>query len=270
MGFNPSIDVNAWKSIQWSADVPKLDTQLTELALKLSTWCTSAGQVLTTGAIPWSGLTGKPALFPPSGYYGTDVTNSSAYTILVSSDFTLHAGVVVFFSVSNVNTIDSPTLNVNSSGAKTISNRAGIAILTGELVNSRIHGAMYDGSVWRIFTKLVRLFNSGVNNPTVECLGYDEVRFYASYTSGTSGITLAHLVEGTLVFVDFYNGTGGAMFYYINGTTTANAVMVSWYIGPGLAGTGATRFDSSTGASAANGSNVCLIGQVIGTSLYFK
>lgn len=50
MPFNPNIDVNSWKLIQWSADVPKLDIQLTELALKLSTWCTNAGAVLAAPA----------------------------------------------------------------------------------------------------------------------------------------------------------------------------------------------------------------------------
>jgi hypothetical protein len=97
MAFNPSIDVNSWKSIQWSNDPKKLDSQLTELMLKLSTWAQSAHQQLVilqskiaaagggTGdmlksvydtdnnglvdscdSLPYSRLTGAPAVPAPS------------------------------------------------------------------------------------------------------------------------------------------------------------------------------------------------------------
>jgi hypothetical protein len=69
MAFNPSIDVNSWKSIQWSNDPKKLDSQLTELMLKLSTWAQSANRQLVIlqsgggggggGGIPEAPLTGQ-------------------------------------------------------------------------------------------------------------------------------------------------------------------------------------------------------------------
>ena len=83
-------------------------------------------------------------------YFGTCSTAAGTAAKTVScSAFSLETGsrVIVKFTVTN--TAASPTLNVNSTGAKAIQYR-GAAITAGYLAANRTYAFVYDGSAWQL------------------------------------------------------------------------------------------------------------------------
>ena len=107
MAFNPSIDTNNWKSIQWSPEPRKLDGQLTELMLKLSQWTAAVNrQLISLGTGGGGGGGGTTA---GSNYWPTSVGGSvNAITLSNSPALT---------SLVNGNTFTFPTLGANTGAA---------------------------------------------------------------------------------------------------------------------------------------------------------
>jgi hypothetical protein len=188
-------------------------------------------------------------------YYGTDVTNSGAYVVTVASDFALVSGEVVWVTPTNANTAASPTLNVNSTGAKAIVNRANIALSAKEIPANRTFGVVYDGTAWRVITPLQRVYYAtSPANPTIECAGYDSVTAWLSYTTNTgAGITLAHLADGVPVWIRVQNATAATFNWWIGATDPAGtAVQTYWVFTNALTGIAATRIDSGGVISGLN------------------
>lgn len=81
-------------------------------------------------------------------HYGVCETAAATAAKTVSiTDFKLVTGAVVRVKFTNANTASSPTLNVNSTGAKTIMYR-GYAPKT--LTNYNVYEFVYDGTYWRV------------------------------------------------------------------------------------------------------------------------
>ena len=80
---------------------------------------------------------------------------------ITDSIFVLNAGVIVNVLFQNANTADSPTLNVNSTGAKNIFHR-GYQITSGTNKNELkdVVQFIYDGTNWRIIGNLVNTSNT--------------------------------------------------------------------------------------------------------------
>lgn len=66
-----------------------------------------------------------------------------------TTGFTLTTGVTVYVKFTYTNTAANPTLNINSSGAKTMQ-RNGAAIQNSELKAGCIYPFIYDGTYWQL------------------------------------------------------------------------------------------------------------------------
>ena len=88
-------------------------------------------------------------------HYGTCTTAAAtaAKVATVDSGFSLKTGMGVLIKMSNANTVATPTLNVNNSGAKTI-RRYGSTSPSTSAASSWNAGSIimlvYDGSVWQM------------------------------------------------------------------------------------------------------------------------
>lgn len=87
-------------------------------------------------------------IIPP--FYGTCSTAAGTAAKVVSlPGFTLQTGAEVTVRFTVTNTASSPTLNVNSTGAKPIQYR-NAAIAAGYLAADRTYGFVYDGTYWQL------------------------------------------------------------------------------------------------------------------------
>jgi hypothetical protein len=172
----------------------------------------------------------------PGNYYGTDTTNANAYAVTVASDFALRAGAVVWVTPSN-SCAASPTLNVNSTGAKPIVNRANIALSANEILATKSFSVVYDGASWRVATPVSRAYASSANplNPSVECAGYDSVSISLNYSSNSNScnLSLAHLGYGIPVFIRIFNSSAGGLTYSVSATNPSGTSVTSSIAAPG-------------------------------------
>lgn len=79
--------------------------------------------------------------------YAATAGSASAITASISN-FELQTGVVVTLKITTTNSA-SATLNVNSTGAKTIKYN-GAALAGGELVATKFYSFVYDGTDWQL------------------------------------------------------------------------------------------------------------------------
>lgn len=124
----------------------------TQLNGKLGSTATAAAatKLATARTIDGVSFNGSAAI----AHYGTCSTAAATAAKAVSlSGFSLVTGAVVFVKFTVTNTAASPTLNVNSTGAKAIHYR-GAAISAGYLAANRIYAFVYDGSYWQFIGDL--------------------------------------------------------------------------------------------------------------------
>lgn len=153
--------------------------------------------------------------------YAADSGSSTAYVITLSPAPTAYvAGQTFTFKAGNTNTSTTPTLNVNSLGAKTIVSIGGSTIMIGAILTGGTYQVTYDGTNFQLL------------NPT----RYQEFIF----NSGTSTWTCPRGVS--TVLVDIVAGGGG-------GGHNANNDNKSY--GGGGGGAGATNVSSSVTALTA-------------------
>jgi hypothetical protein len=226
---------------------------------------TNAGNLATLGSDNLI-LVPPSVIVPLSKYYGADIGTATAYAVPVNNDFQLIQGVVVFVIPSNTSGA-SPTLNVNSTGAKPLVTRAGIAVSANEIGINRMFGAMYDGVNWRIITPLVRnYFANNPGNVTIECAGYDAVSIVVALNASSSGITLAHVANGIPVNIMLVNSGATTVSWWVNFTTMSGGTggVTFWLWSNSLSAlTAAVRIDSTSTQNIVAGSNILLIGSLM-------
>lgn len=85
-------------------------------------------------------------------YYGVSSTaaGTAAKTVTVDDDFELSTGSQVMVKFAATNTASAPTLNVNSTGAKTIQYRSAALEIPETLATNRTYLFVYDGSVYQL------------------------------------------------------------------------------------------------------------------------
>jgi len=196
-------------------------------------------------------------------YYGTDTTNSTAYAVTVANDFSLTAGVVVWVTPTN-SCNASPTLNVNSTGAKAIVNRANVALNQFEIM-PQTFGVMYDGASWRVISPIGRFAN--VINPgggwTVECAGFDWIDAYLTWSvSGSTTIMLNHVGYGVPINLVVYNQYSAALVYALTATSPTGAAATAYGILPSSFGGSALTNLGGGGVSVPSGYGVVLRGSL--------
>lgn len=146
MAFNPSIDTNNWKSIQWSADPERLDVQLSDLMLKLSLWMASAQAEITAlrtliNSITAGTAAGAVNYWPTAGgsVNAITLTNSPPLTSLVN-------GATFTFPSLGQNT-GAATAKVDALAALPIWTPSGTA-LTGKELRTPLVTLLYANNVF--------------------------------------------------------------------------------------------------------------------------
>lgn len=116
----------------------------------------TSGQVLVSngsGAPKWESLDiSSSGSTSCNQYYGTCSTGSSTTAkVVVCTGFTLTTGARISVKFTNYNTATSPTLNVNSTGAKAIKEYGTTAsYMTYRWASGGVVGFVYDGTYWII------------------------------------------------------------------------------------------------------------------------
>lgn len=101
----------------------------------------------------WENVSGKPNNFLPYGVCGT-AADTAAKTVTISNldNFVLEIGTVIAVKFTYVNSVASPTLNVNETGAKSIKRYGSTAVSTGSTTTGWAAGSVqlfiYDGTNW--------------------------------------------------------------------------------------------------------------------------
>lgn len=83
------------------------------------------------------------------GDYAVTTGSSNTYVLALDSAFVLSAGVAVKFKANFTNTA-SATLNVNSSGAKTLKKKGTNNLISGDIISGNQYIALYDGTNWQV------------------------------------------------------------------------------------------------------------------------
>ena len=175
-------------------------------------------------------------------WYGTSSTTAStAEKAVTCSGFTLVAGAVIAVLFSTANTAATPTLNVNSTGAKSIYIGASTPNSTTNVLkwsaNTLVY-FVYDGTYFRYITSISAATvepSRGANT------WYGTSGTTATTQAKTSTINNFVLVKGALVSINFtyantytsakitlnINSTGAKDVYY-NGTVTSSTNTLLW------------------------------------------
>ena len=100
----------------------------------------------------------------------TDTGSSTAYAIAPTPAITAYASYQEFtFKAVNANTTTTPTLNVNSVGAKTIINPDGTALKVGQISANSIVKVVYDGTNFQLFsaTGISTIYKNGTTTKNI-------------------------------------------------------------------------------------------------------
>ena len=175
-----------------------------------------------------------------TGWWGNSTTNADvARKVVTCSGFTLTQGAIIGISFGAGNTTDTPTLNVNNTGAKSINMTNGAPSATNPLKWSApsVLYFMYDGSAFRYLTST----NMGAGRPNQGAGSWYGISTTAATTAAKVS-TIANFVpcKGALVSITFtyantvnglltlnVNGTGAKNIYY-NGSVTSSSNPLTW------------------------------------------
>lgn len=110
----------------------------------------------TLSSLSWNG---NVSMYPPGAYGGT-ISGTDTYTIGPAPDTpgVWTDGEVIMGQITNANTSTTPTLNVNSRGAKTIVNTSGLALSAGNLAANNFYMFVYSKILDQVIFK-----GSGIN-----------------------------------------------------------------------------------------------------------
>lgn len=157
----------------------------------------TAGQVLVSngsGAPKWESLDiSSSGSTSCNQYYGTCSTGSSTTAkVVVCTGFTLTTGARISVKFTNYNTATSPTLNVNSTGAKAIKEYGTTAsYMTYRWASGGVVGFVYDGNYWIIEQPRIATTTyyglSRCDRVTLNGSTSSSPSFYAPTSAGTSG-----------------------------------------------------------------------------------
>lgn len=206
----------------------------------------------------------------PPFYYGTCATAAATVAKVVTcSGFVLKTGAAIAVKFTNTNTGASPTLNVNSTGAKAIKQYGSTAANTYHWRAGEVVVFVYDGSYWEMVSKstattsyygLTKLSSSTSSTSTVLAATASAVK--AAYdrnswdsisltnalaiayggTGATTaaaarsnlGITATSLYSGTLSSGSITFNYGNYNFYVVTGRVTSSGSLLCSVIPKGL------------------------------------
>lgn len=153
-------------------------------------------------------------------WWGTSSTTASTTAKVVTCEgFTLTTGALISVYFSTSNTADAPTLNVNSTGAKSI--YVGNSVCNGttnvlKWSGNTVLTFMYDGTYWKYISSVSA---GSVASSRGAGTWYGSCSEQASNSAKTSTIANFVLTKGATVSILFYNGnTSDTLTLNINGT----------------------------------------------------
>ena len=167
---------------------------------KLSGNATTATALATSRAIDGVNFNGSSAI----SHYGTCSTAAGTVEKVVAlSGFTLVTGARVTVKFTVTNTAASPTLNVNSTGAKAIYYR-GAAIGAGYLAANRTYEFIYNGTQYELLGDLN--VNNLVTQTSVTDSSYTNYRplVWGASNSGTKGFTPSTVTDSVFTCTGLY------------------------------------------------------------------
>lgn len=180
-------------------------------------------------------------------WYGTcSTTASTAAKVVTCENFSLVKGAIIAILFTTANTAATPTLNVNSTGAKSI-------YIGSDTVNSTTNTLkwsantllyfMYDGTYFRYLSARA---SAAVVPPDGAGVWYGTSDTTGETSAKASTITNFRLVKGAIVSVTFINGntvigaltlninSTGAKAIYVNNDATSATNKLSWDAGETL------------------------------------
>lgn len=190
-----------------------------------------------------SGYTDTPVM----SWYGTSSTTAStAEKVVTCANFNLVAGAVIGVLFSTANTAATPTLNVNSTGAKSIYVGSSVPSSTTNVLkwsaNTLIY-FLYDGAYFRY---IISVASASVAQPRGANTWYGTSSTSATTAAKVSTITNFVLTIGAIVSVTFstantysgaitlnVNSTGAKTIYY-NNAATSTTNLLPWDAGETL------------------------------------
>ena len=267
-----STGLDAVNGIAVNAALQTLDSSVTA-----TTGQAISAITITDGKI--SGSTKIDVGAPKATWYGTcSTTASTAEKAVVCSDFDFTSGAIIGILFSTANTAATPTLNVNSKGAKSIYVGASTPSSTTNVLkwsaNTMIY-FMYDGTYFRYITSVSAgsvIPSRGANT------WYGTSSTGATTQAKTSTIDNFVLTKGAIVVINFstantytsakitlnINSTGAKDIYYKNAVTSstntllwdANTALTFIYDGTGYQFVGRNKAKySTTSVGSASGWN---------------
>lgn len=196
--------------------VPTKTSELTNDSgyLTSSGTITKANQLTTARAIDGVNFNGTTNI---THYATCSTVAATAAKTVELANFTLTTGSKITIKFTVTNTAASPTLNVNSTGAKAIMYR-GTAISAGYLAANRVYEFTYDGTNWQ----LVGDINTDTNNKVTNTLNTTAKAYITGTTSATTN-TGAQVFD-TGVYLDTTAGTLTATTFKgeLTGNVTGN------------------------------------------------
>lgn len=173
------------------------------------------------------------------GTYSVYVVDSGSVNTLA---VTLAAGLTVAYidgltfdiNVANTTTSTTPTFNVNSLGAKTITDYAGNALAVGALIAGQRYRLMYDGTNFRVWNPAIA--------PVMTVDAVSGVNTTGYFNANSTGITQALFNSAGAAWGTIQNDAGGIWSLGFT-TTLTNALgipILQWSSTPSLAGRGPT------------------------------
>ena len=179
----------------------------------------------------------------PYGVCSTAAATSAKTVSVQDSKFSLETGARVCVKFTNGNTASSPTLNVSSTGAKSIMYN-GSAISSDMLVEKGIYEFIYDGTNWEIF--------GGINSMATNNAASFGMRGPVIITSSqTLDLTKYGLSVGDSINVVVIGGGGGG-----GGTDTSrkggDAGKAGYSYSTGAGGGGGVGFGAGGGGASGN------------------
>ena len=158
---------------------------------KLTGNADTATKLATARTIDGISFNGSAAII----HFGTCSTAAATAAKTVSlTSFSLVSGAMVFVKFTVSNTANSPTLNVNSTGAKSIMYR-GSAISASFLRANGVYAFIYDGTNWNFVGDLNVDTNTTYSAATSSDLGLVKIGSNITNSSGTISLTKANITS---------------------------------------------------------------------------
>lgn len=174
-------------------------------------------------------------------------TAAKTVTLDDSMSFTLAKGAMVFVKFMNTNSVENPTLNVNSTGAKNIYRYGTTAPSTSAVTSWRAGSVVclvYDGSAWMMASWLTysnALLGQGYGTCETAEATTEKVVTFSSYTLSTGGIVAVKFTYGLCARATMNINSKGAKNIFVNGaavtSTTCKRVLagdIAYFVYDGI------------------------------------